>query len=74
MFAVNFLFDVFSSDIFFYGCLFIIFARHFGLINLDEESSRIFNVLINFSAFVSVIHMIIRLSESIVKLFQSSLQ
>lgn len=70
MAAVNFLLDIFSSDIFFYGCLFIIFARHFGLIYLDEETNRIFNILINFAAFVSVIHITIRLSEEIVKLFQ----
>lgn len=70
MFAVNFLFDIFSSDIFFYGCLLIIFARHFGLIYLDEEQSRTFNILINFATFVGVIHMTIRLSEAMIKLFQ----
>ena len=66
--AVNFLVDIFYSDIFFFGCLFIILARHFELISLDEESSRFFNFLINFSAFVGLIDMMVRLVEAIVNL------
>ena len=71
MFLVNLLLDVFSSDIFFYGSLFIIIARGFRLITLDKETNQVFDLLIDFAAFVSVIHMMVRLSEAMIKLFQS---